>query len=130
MNAKKATSKTTNDYIADFPKDVQAVLRKMKATIKKAAPTAKETISYGIPAFNLNGTYLIYYAGYKRHVSIYPVPGGDAAFRKTISPYVAGKGTLRFPLDEPIPYTLIARIVKIRVKENRASAAAKGRKRA
>jgi uncharacterized protein YdhG (YjbR/CyaY superfamily) len=128
MKAKKTKTKTTNDYIADFPKDVQAVLRKVKATIKKAAPGAQETISYGIPAFNLNGQYLIYYAGYKKHVGIYPIPGGDAQFRKRVAPYVAGKGTLRFPLEEPIPYALITKVVKIRIKENRAKAAAKRKK--
>ena len=120
--------KNIDDYIADFPADVQEVLQKIRITIKKAAPKAEEAISYKIPTFNLKGQYLIYFAAYKKHIGLYPVPSGDEEFNQEISIYQAGKGTLRFPLDKPIPYKLISKIVKIRAKENSAKAAAKGKK--
>ena len=106
-------------YIASFPEDKQKILKELRATIKAAAPEAGETISYGIPTFTLNGTYLIYFAGWKNHISIYPIPNGTEAFNKQVSPYIEGKGTLKFPMDKPLPLKLITRIVKLRVKENR-----------
>lgn len=107
-----------DDYISGFPDDVQKVLKKVRATIRKAAPDAEEAIKYQIPAFVQNGN-LVFFAGYKKHVGVYPVPAGTQAFQKQIAPYKAGKGTLRFPLDEPIPYELIAELVKYRLKESR-----------
>lgn len=101
---------TIDAYIASFPADVQVILQEVRRRIRKAVPTADETISYGIPAFTLGGRYLVYVAGWKHHISVYPVPAGDAAFRREIEPYVAGKGTLAFPLGEPIPYDLIGRV--------------------
>ena len=89
----------------------------MRRTIKTAAPEAGEKISYGIPTFTLNGKYLIYFAGWKNHISIYPIPIGDEAFNKEISQYVAGKGTLKFPIDKPMPLKLISKIVKLKVAE-------------
>ncbi|MCI0550020.1 MAG: DUF1801 domain-containing protein [Anaerolineae bacterium] len=119
MKSKKAKFNSMDEYIGTFPKDVQKTLEELRGTIKAAAPDAKETISYQIPTFTLNGKYLIYFAGWKNHISIYPVPIGSDAFNKEISQYVAGKGTLKFPLDKPVPLKLITKIVKLKVAENR-----------
>ena len=114
---KRTTAKDIDEYIAGFPDDVQKILKKIRSTIRKAAPGAKETISYAIPTFTLNGRYLIYFAAFKKHVSIYPAPRGSEEFKKELSAYQGGKGTVQFPLDEPIPFDLITRIVKFKVKE-------------
>ena len=116
------------EYIAGFPPAVQAALRKVRRTIRGAAPDAKETISYGIPAFTLNGV-LVYFAAFKKHIGLYPPVAGDARLARAIAPYAGEKGNLRFPLDQPIPYGLIDRIVKLRVRQDRANAAAKKKKR-
>ena len=101
-------------YITGCPADVQAILRKIRATIRKAAPRAEETISYRMPAFTLDGRNLVYFAAFKNHVGFYPAPTGIAKFKKALAAYEGGKGSVRFPLDRPIPYGLIARIVKFR----------------
>jgi len=113
----KINFSTIDKYISTFPKDVQKKLESIRQTIKKAAPGAEETISYQIPAFKLNGP-LIYFAGFKNHVSLYPAPRAAAEFKKELSEYKGGKGTVQFPLDKPIPLSLIRRIVKYRIKEN------------
>ena len=118
MITKKSRFASMDDYIATFPEDVQNILKQVRSTIKAAAPKAEETISYEIPTFKLNGKYLIYFAGWKNHISIYPIPAGDAAFRKAVEPYVSGKGTLKFPLDKPIPYQLITQMVKLQIADN------------
>jgi len=107
-----------DEYIAGFPKDTQEILEQIRATVKKAAPDAEETISYAIPAFTLKGRYLLYFAGYKNHISLYPAPTGNEAFKKEISVYKRGKGTIQFPLDKPVPLSLVIKIVNLRVKEN------------
>ena len=107
-----------NEYIAGFPKDTQKILRQIRATIKKAAPGAEETISYAIPTFKLNGRHLVYIAVYKNHIGLYPAPRENEAFKKELSVYKGGKGTVQFPLDKPMPLNLITRIVKFRIKEN------------
>lgn len=120
MSEQQATPKTVDSYITGFPALVQARLRKMRATIKRAAPGAKETISYGIPTLKLNGP-LIYFAGFNSHIGIYPMTTTiRKQFKKELSPYLSGKGTAKFPLDQPMPYTLITQIVKFRVKANLA----------
>ena len=124
MKPNQAPAKTIDAYIADFPKAVQQILQKVRATIKTAAPDAKETIKYGIPTFTLNGN-LVHFGGYKEHIGFYPAPAGIAEFKKELAPYASGKGTIRFPLDKPIPFALITRIVKFRVKKNLAKAKAK-----
>ena len=117
MKMKKATFNSIDEYIGNFPADVQKILLELRETIKAAAPEAGETISYGIPTFTLDGKYLIYFAGWKNHISIYPIPTGSDAFNKQISKYVEGKGTLKFPFDKPLPLKLITKIVKLRVAE-------------
>jgi uncharacterized protein YdhG (YjbR/CyaY superfamily) len=129
MKTKQAAPQNIDEYIAGFPKDVQAILEKIRMTIRKAAPDAEETISYQIPTFTLKGQYLVYFAGYKKHIGIYPAPIGNAEFKEEMSIYGSGKGTVKFPLDKPIPFDLIRKIVKFRIKENLARAAAKGKKR-
>jgi uncharacterized protein YdhG (YjbR/CyaY superfamily) len=129
MKTKQAAPENIDEYIAGFPKDVQTILEKVRMTIRKAAPDAEETISYQIPTFTLKGRYLIYFAAYKKHIGIYPAPIGDAEFEQEMSVYGSGKGTVKFPLDKPIPFDLIRKIVKFRIKENLARAAAKGKKR-
>ena len=119
MKTKKANFNSIDEYIETFPEDIQKILKELRATIKAAAPEASETISYGIPTFTLNGKYLIYFAGWKNHISIYPIPTGSEAFNKQISKYVEGKGTLKFPIDKPLPLKLITQIVKLKVAENR-----------
>ena len=100
------------------------MLERIRSTIRRAAPDAAETISYRIPAFTLNGA-LVYFAAFKNHIGFYPPVRGNARLEKAIAPYAGAKGNLKFPLDRPIPYALIERIVKHRVKQNRAKAAAK-----
>lgn len=114
----KTQFKTIDEYIGTFPKNVQSILEKVRQIIQKTAPEAVERISYGIPSFNLNGRYLVYLAAWKCHISLYPIPSGDVAFQKELSPYLSGKATTRFPLDKPIPYDLVEKIVKFLMKEN------------
>jgi len=125
----KQAPKDIDEYIASFPEDVQKILEKVRKTIRKAAPRADEAISYQIPTFNLNGHYLIYFAGYKKHIGLYPAPRGVEKFKKELSLYEGGKGTVRFPLDKAIPFRLINRIVKFRVKESLERAKAKPKKK-
>lgn len=117
MNSKKGFS-SVDEYIATFPPDVQKVLEELRATIRAAAPDAKETISYNMPTFTLNGTYLIYFAGWKKHVSVYPIPAGSEAFNKKIAKYADEKGTVKFPLDKPIPFKLVTQMVKLQLANN------------
>lgn len=126
--SKSKAPKTIDEYIAAFSPDVQAILRKIRTTIRGAAPDAEETISYRIPAFRQNGI-LVYFAAFKSHIGLYPPIKADAALEKAIAKYAGEKGNLRFPLDQPIPYALIKRIVTLRVKQNTAKAAAKKAKR-
>ena len=121
---KSKTPKTIDEYIAAFSPDVQAILQKIRSTISSAAPDAEETISYRIPAFTQSGI-LVYFAGFKNHIGLYPPIKADAALEKAIAKYAGEKGNLRFPFDQPIPYGLIKRIVTLRVKQNKVKAAAK-----
>jgi len=113
-----------DEYIAGFPKETQQLLETMRATIKKAAPGAEEAISYAIPTFKLHGN-LVHFAAYKNHIGFYPAPRGIEAFKKELAAYEGGKGTVQFPIDQPLPLTLISKIVKYRVKENIEQAKAK-----
>ena len=124
----KTAPKNTDEYIANFPKEVQEILEKMRATIKKAAPTAEETINYQIPTFTLKGN-LVHFAAFKEHIGFYPTPTGIEKFNKELSVYEGAKGSVKFPLDKPMPYGLITKIVKFRVKENLERAEAKEKKK-
>ena len=117
--------KTVSEYMSSVPATSKSILQTLRKTVKEAAPDAEEVISYNIPALKLNGTGLIYFAGYKEHVSLYPIPKGDEVFKKEISPYVAGKGTIKFPIDKPLPLGLVTKIVKVSVKENQERTKAK-----
>ena len=111
--------KDIDEYIARFPLDTQEILEQIRDTIKKVVPEAEETISYGIPTFDLNGTYLIYFAAYKKHIGIYPVPSAIEEVDKDFASYkTSGKGTIQFPLNKPMPLNLITKLVKFKVKEN------------
>jgi len=112
----KPIAKNIDEYIASCPVEVQAILRKVRATVRESAPEARELISYRMPAFAQNGI-LIYFAAFKDHIGVYPPVRGDAKLEKAVSKYAGEKGNLRFPLDEPIPYGLIARIVRFKVKQ-------------
>ena len=116
-----------DEYIAASRAQVRPILRKIRSTIRSAAPRAEETISYGIPAFRQNGI-VVYFAAFQKHIGLYPPVSGDAALEKALAPYAGEKGSLRFPLDRPMPYGLIRRIVRQRVKQN-LTRAASGRKR-
>ena len=119
--------KDIDSYIAQFPADVQAILEKVRGTIHHAVPEAKETISYMMPAFKQHGI-LVYFAAWEKHIGMYPPISGSKTLEKAIARYAGPKGNLQFPLDEPIPYSLIERIVKFRVKQDMAKAAAKRKK--
>jgi uncharacterized protein YdhG (YjbR/CyaY superfamily) len=110
------TAKDIDGYIAGFPKDIQKILRKIRSTIKKAAPKAEEAISYQIPTFRLNGN-LIHFAAYKNHIGLYPAPRAVEKFKNELERYGSSKATIKFPLDEPVPYDLITKIVEFRVKQ-------------
>lgn len=127
MRTKQAAPKDIDGYIAGFPADVQQILEKIRRTIHKAAPAAEENISYQIPTFTLNGKHLVYFAAFKKHIGFYPAPVGDPDFKEDLSAYAAGKGTVRFPLDQPVPFDLIRNIVKFRVKESLSKAKAKAK---
>jgi len=118
MAMSKSQFKTIDEYIASFPRKVGDVLEELRRVIKESAPKAEETISYGIPTFDLNGRHLVHFAAYKNHVGFYPTSSGIEAFKKELSPFKTSKGTVQFPLDQPIPFDLVKKIVKFRVKEN------------
>lgn len=111
--------KDIDEYIGGFSPEVQAILEKIRVTIRKAAPRAEETISYRIPAFRMNGI-LVYFAAFKKHIGLYPPVRADAKIAKAIAPYAGPKGNLQFPLDQRIPYELIRDIVKLRVRQDQA----------
>jgi uncharacterized protein YdhG (YjbR/CyaY superfamily) len=116
MNTKPAS---VEEYIASFPPETQAILQEIRATIKKAAPDAEETISYGMPAFKWKGP-LVYYAAYKTHIGFYPTATGIAAFQKEIAQYKSSKGAVQFPVGQPVPLALIKKMVQFKLKENKS----------
>lgn len=120
MRSESPTPKNIDEYISGFPADVQKILQKIRATIQKAAPEATEAteaISYQIPTFKLGGKNFIHFAAFKKHIGLYPAPRGVDEFEPELSAYEGGKGTVQFPLDKAIPYDLIKRIVKFRIKQ-------------
>ena len=122
----KTDFKSVDDYIATHPPEVQATLQRVRSAIRKAVPGAEEAISYQIPTYKRHGTYVVYFAGWRQHFSLYPAGARlVAAFRRELAPYEVNKGTIRFPLAEPVPIQLIQRIAKFLAKEAAARASAK-----
>lgn len=117
MKPRQGIPRNMDEYIDRFPKDVQVILRKVRTTIRKAAPGAEEKISYRMPTFALKGN-LVHFAAWKEHIGFYPAPTGIEEFKTELSAYKGARGSVQFPLDKPIPYDLIGRIVKYRVREN------------
>ena len=128
MDKGRRKPKDVDDYIAGFPLPTQRALERVRSVIRKALPGSEETVSYGIGAFRLRGRIVIYFAGFKEHYSIYPSTKRlEAAFKNELAPYeTSGRGTIRFPLSEPVPATLIANIAKFKAKESAARQKAKG----
>lgn len=116
-----------DEYIATFPEDVQKILSQLRAVIQAAAPEATEKISYQMPTFDLHGN-LIHFAAFKNHIGLYPTPSGIEAFQQELSPYKSAKGSIRFPIDQPLPFELISKIVHYRVAENLQKTEQKSRK--
>lgn len=128
MEPKKAGFTSIDEYIATFPEDVQTILQTLRATIKAAAPAAAEKISYQMPTFDLKGN-LVHFAAFKNHIGFYPAPRGIEAFKEELSGYAGAKGSVQFPISEPLRLELISRIVRFRVEENLKKAESKSRKK-
>lgn len=121
MDQKDAGFSTIDEYIAQFPQDIQRILQELRVTIRAAAPDASEKISYQMPTFFLNGN-LVHFAAQRKHIGFYPVPSGIAAFQQELTAYKSSKGAVQFPIDQPLPLDLVRRIVEFRVAENLAKA--------
>ena len=121
MQTKKATPASIDEYIANFPEDIQDILERIRRIVHEIAPGAQEKISSQMPTFTLHGN-LVHFAAFQKHIGFYPTPSGTERFKKEIASYKAAKGSIQFPLDRPIPYELITKIVKFRVQENLAKA--------
>jgi uncharacterized protein YdhG (YjbR/CyaY superfamily) len=120
MSPTKQNTPPIDKYISRFPKETKIILENIRRTIKTIIPNAEESISYGIPTFDLNGKHLVHFAAYKKHIGFYPTSSGISAFRKELSEFESARGSVRFPLDKPIPLGLIRKIVRFRVKENKS----------
>ena len=119
MATDQLTPGNIDEYIASYSPDVQAIMQQFRATIHEAAPDVEEAIAYKMPTFNLNGRYLVYFAAHKNHLSLYGAPRNDPAFPHDLTPYESGQGTLKFPYAKPIPYDLIAAIVRYQAEQKR-----------
>jgi len=128
MKTKRVPPRNVDEYIDGFSPEVQSILEKIRATIRQAAPGAEEIISYQIPAFTLKGN-LVYFAAFKNHIGLYPPVKGDETLERKVARYAGEKGNLKFPLDQPIPYDLISKIVELRVKQNTATTTTKRKKK-
>ena len=120
MESKNAKARNIDDYISGFPQDVQSILQQIRSIVKSSAPDAEEKISYGMPAFTLHGRPLVYFAAFKNHIGFYPLPQGIKAFEKELADYKTSKGAVQFPLNKPVPVSLITNIVKFRMKQGKA----------
>src|SRR5690349_6221659 len=118
MNTDQSAPTTIDAYTATFPPDVQAILQQIRQVIHETRPGLGETISYGMPTFTLNGKYLVYIAAHKKHIGLYPAPTGVEEFQEALALYGGGKGALKFPLDQPMPFDLIRRVVRFRAQAN------------
>jgi uncharacterized protein YdhG (YjbR/CyaY superfamily) len=112
---------TVHEYTKESPRSVRDPLQELRRVISESAPETKETMSYGIPTFDLNGRHLVHFAAYKNHIGFYPTSSGIEAFKKELSPFKTSRGTVQFPLDKPVPFDLVKRIVKFRVEENKSN---------
>jgi len=121
------TPTSIDEYIADFPEEIQSLLNQIRSTIKQAAPDAEESIGYGMPAYKTHGKPLVYFAAFKNHIGFYATPTGHAEFAMELSKYKQGKGSVQFPIDQPMPLKLITQIVEFRVIENQEKAKVKGK---
>ena len=128
MQTDRGSPQTIDAYIAGFPYDIQAILQNIRRTIREVAPDAQEAIKYHMPTFILHGN-LVHFAAFKQHIGLYPTPSGITQFKEELAPYAGAKGSVRFPLDRPIPFDLIRKIVQFRVQENMERAAAKRKQR-
>ena len=128
MKTDRASPKSIDEFIAGYPRDVQVILQQIRTTITKAAPDAEEAIKYQIPTFVLNGN-LVHFAAFKNHVGFYPTSSGIEEFKEALSPYLGGRGSVRFPINKPMPLSLIDEIVKFRVREVQAKSTTKKRNR-
>lgn len=124
INPPIASPQTIDDFIAQYPAEIQAILQRIRALIRETVPEAQEAIKYGIPTFVFHGN-LVHFSAYQNHIGFYPAPSGIEQFRQALAPYISGKGTIQFPLDQPIPEDLIRQIVQFRAQENLTKAAAK-----
>ena len=125
MTTEQSAPNTIDAYVATFSPDVRSILQQIRQVIHETIPGLGETMSYGMPTFTLNGKYLVYIAAHKKHIGLYPAPTGVEEFQEAVARYGGGKGTLKFPLDQPMPFDLIRRVVQFRAKENADKAAAK-----
>lgn len=128
MKTDQAAPATIDEYIAGFPSDVQQILQEIRKTIREAAPDAEEAIKYQLPTFVLKGN-LVHFGAFQKHIGFYSTPSGHQEFKEELSAYKGAKGSVQFPLDQPMPFDLISRIVRFRVRENLDKAAAKGKKK-
>jgi uncharacterized protein YdhG (YjbR/CyaY superfamily) len=128
MKTKPIKIKNIDEYIAGFPGEVREILEEIREAVRKAAPGAKEAIKYKMPAFTLEGN-LVFFAAFKDHIGFYPPVAGSKELQKALAVYEGPKGSLKFPIDKPLPIALIRKVVKIRVKENLEKAEAKRRKK-
>src|SRR5512147_1043370 len=117
MAATRRHFETIDEYISTFPEDVQSILNQLRQAVKETAPEAEETINYQMPTFTLNGN-LVHFAAFRNHIGFYPTPSGIEAFKRELAPYKMAKGSVQFPIDQPLPLPLIRRIVEYRVQEN------------
>ena len=129
-NMQTVKAGSVNEYIALFPKEIQKILKEIRTAIIKAAPDTEEKISYGLPAYHLHGKPLVYFGGFEKHIGFYATPTGHEAFAKELSAYKQGKGSVQFPIEKPIPWNLITKIVKFRAKENLQKVKLKDQKKA
>lgn len=117
MAMRREQEKTIDEYIRNSREDVREILEKIRAVIHEAAPQAEEAIRYGMPTFRLRGKNLVYFAAFAHHIGFYPIPSGIEAFKEELSGYKQGKGSVQFPLDQPVPYDLVKKITLFRVVE-------------
>ena len=118
----KQRFQTIDEYIESFPAEVRSILEQVRQAIRQTAPAAEEAISYQIPTFKLDGRYLVYFSGWKNHISLYPQPDSTGSLDEELTPYKSGRGTLKFPLEKPLPLDLVRKVVAALIADNQAKA--------